>query len=366
MEEILIHYLLWLLGFIFLFKVYTLTEEKEDIEDINFSIIIPARNEQKNIENLLQSIKAQNIQPQEIIVVDDCSNDKTAEIALKNGALVITLKTLPGKWTGKNWACYNGAKSARTKLLLFLDADVKIESRDLHKILSAYKKDHVIITIQPFHTIKKVYEQFSLFFNIILIGGFGAFTAFGKRIKPAGLFGPCILINKDTYLKSFKQKEIKGNILENIKLGQYLMKHNQEIKYYCGKNGFSFRMYSGGMKHLIGGWSKGFFAGSLSTFFPLLIMIILWISGAVGAVRFLTLNALSFDILPLNLSILLYLLYAGQIYWMARKAGNFNFLAALFYPLPLLFFFLIFVKSFYHRIISRRTSWKQRKIKIRK
>ncbi|MBN1798741.1 MAG: glycosyltransferase family 2 protein [Spirochaetales bacterium] len=349
-----------------MFKINTLDNSQQCNKHIRFSIIIPARNEEKNIKRLLETIKAQKIQPHEVIVVDDCSDDKTAEIAAHNDARVIILKELPYKWTGKNWACYNGAQSAQNDLLLFLDADVEIEPGGLERIISSYKNNPGTVTIQPFHKIKKLYEQFSLFLNIVLTGGFGAFTIFGKKIKPAGLFGPCILIDKKTYLNSFTRKEIKNNIMENLKLGQYLIERNEKIKYYCGKNSFSFRMYPGGLKHLIQGWSKGFFSGSRATFLPLLIMIILWISGSVGAVRLGIIHSLSFNILTFSLSLTLYLLYSVQIYWMARKVGNFHFLTALFYPAPLLFFFFVYAKSFYHSIIQGKASWKDRKITVKK
>jgi glycosyltransferase involved in cell wall biosynthesis len=50
------------------------------------SIIVPARNESKNLPRLIHSIRAQRIWPLELLVVDDHSEDKTAEIAEAMGA----------------------------------------------------------------------------------------------------------------------------------------------------------------------------------------------------------------------------------------------------------------------------------------
>ena len=59
----------------------------------------------------------------EILVIDDHSEDKTAAAAEKEGAKVIKSRQMPPGWTGKTWACYQGAQSAAGSILIFLDAD---------------------------------------------------------------------------------------------------------------------------------------------------------------------------------------------------------------------------------------------------
>jgi len=85
------------------------------------SIIIPTLNEEKYLPKLLQSIKNQTIKPDEIIVSDARSKDKTREVAKAFGCKVIEEKppkSGPGK--GRN----TGEKIAGQNLLLFLDSDV--------------------------------------------------------------------------------------------------------------------------------------------------------------------------------------------------------------------------------------------------
>src|SRR6056297_3012952 len=80
------------------------------VEDV--SIVIPARNEAGNIGVLLDSIAGQRSRPGEVIVVDDQSNDATAEIARSYaaaGVKVIAAEQRPEGWTGKNWSCHCGA-----------------------------------------------------------------------------------------------------------------------------------------------------------------------------------------------------------------------------------------------------------------
>jgi glycosyltransferase involved in cell wall biosynthesis len=91
------------------------------------SIVIPARNEARNIAPLRESALASRYPRLEVIVVDDHSTDDTArsrEIAARDPRLrVITSPALPDGWFGKQWACATGAAAARGELLGFMDAD---------------------------------------------------------------------------------------------------------------------------------------------------------------------------------------------------------------------------------------------------
>lgn len=87
-------------------------------------VIIPARNEEAVIGPALASLMNQAAH---IIVVDDHSSDRTAEIARQQGATVILAGPLPPGWSGKLWAISEGLKHAATvapDYLLLTDADI--------------------------------------------------------------------------------------------------------------------------------------------------------------------------------------------------------------------------------------------------
>ena len=117
------------------------------------SIVIPARNEEKEIEVALKSVLAQGYNDFEVIVIDDRSTDQTAEIleglAKRNRKLQVHhISTLPGGWLGKNHALQYGAKQARGKLLLFADSDVVMQPSAIKRAVYYMQKnnlDHIVI-----------------------------------------------------------------------------------------------------------------------------------------------------------------------------------------------------------------------------
>ncbi|MFA4846006.1 MAG: glycosyltransferase [Patescibacteria group bacterium] len=81
------------------------------------TIVIPTKNEEHYLPQLLKSIRNQTVQPAEIIVADAQSSDRTREIARSFGAVVVE-----GGQVGL--ARNRGAAQVKTDLILFLDADV--------------------------------------------------------------------------------------------------------------------------------------------------------------------------------------------------------------------------------------------------
>ncbi|MDQ3848153.1 MAG: glycosyltransferase, partial [Thermoproteota archaeon] len=101
------------------------------------SIIVPARNEEENIEKCLLSLVSQDYPGFEIIAVDDISTDRTLAIMKKIESSshemrlkVISLHDNPDEWTGKTWASQQGYMQSRGDILLFTDADSYYKSKD--------------------------------------------------------------------------------------------------------------------------------------------------------------------------------------------------------------------------------------------
>jgi 4,4'-diaponeurosporenoate glycosyltransferase len=148
--------------------------------ETHFSIVIPARNEEQNLPRLLASIADSATRPAEVLVIDDASTDKTAPVAGSFGAQVLMSAQLPPGWTGKSWACHQGAQRAIGDLLLFLDADTYFVSGGLDRLIACWLRGRdrrFVISLLPYHEMTDAYEQLSLIFNLLMAAGAGGFGA---------------------------------------------------------------------------------------------------------------------------------------------------------------------------------------------
>ena len=357
--NLVIQTVFWALGFFFLFRIPRCRRNSGKIKPYpSVSIIIPARNEEKSLPVLLTSLRDQDFIPDEIIVVVDQSEDSTKEIAEREGVRTIQSEPLPEGWVGKPWACYQGAQIAKGDVFIFLDADTCIEKDGLKDIVNTYFERGGVLSIQPYHKTKRLYEQLSAFFNVIMMGAMGTFTVFGNLLKPIGLFGPCVVMRRKYYLEIGGHLAVKGEVVEDLALGNIIKKRKMLIYCYGGRGTISFRMYPNGMRELVDGWSKGFATGAVKTYIPVLLAIIAWVGGGISATRY-TIEAIS----SMNTILILvwtsaYLGYAIQVYWMLFRIGTFKFYTALFYPVSLLFFLVIFLRSVFMIFIRRSVRWK--------
>ncbi len=329
---------------------------------LRVSVIIPARNEEHNIGKLLQSLKEQTHKPYEIIVVDDQSDDRTASVAA--GFNVSTVKGTMSEdgWVGKSWACYQGAEKSSGDALLFLDADTCLTSTALSDLVSLYSERKGLVTVQPYHTMVKTYEQFSAFFNIVAMAGLNAFTPFGDRLRPGGGFGPCVMCSRQDYFSIGGHHTVKDRVLEDIALAKAFSAAGKRVSCYSGRGTISFRMYPDGFRSLIEGWTKGFAEGSASIRKPFLLMIILWITGCFEASE-AAITAISAQHSPSIWSTLaIYGLYVLQLRWILRRIGEFRVWTAVFFPLPLAFFAVLMAWSITQKHALKKVRWKGRTI----
>jgi hypothetical protein len=86
------------------------------------AILVPARDEARNIADCLRSLHGQG----DVLVLDDESSDATADLARAAGARVLAGSTPPPGWLGKPWACAQLAAATDHPILVFVDADVRL------------------------------------------------------------------------------------------------------------------------------------------------------------------------------------------------------------------------------------------------
>ena len=347
----------WAAGFLVLGRlrqcVSAAVWESASVEGL--SIIIPARNEEENLPTLLRSLAAQSVHPGEIIVVDDASTDRTAEVARELGARVFRSLPLPEGWRGKTWACHQGAQAAAGQKLLFLDADTWFEPDGLSRVLAEFQAGGGALSVAPYHAVRDFHEQFSAFFNLVMLAGTGAFTVLGDRYPQRGLLGQFLLIDRAAYQRAGGHEAVKGRILENFWFSKQLRNANVPMHCRSGRGVFSFRMYPEGWRQLVEGWTKGFASGAGQTPLPILLLTIVWL----GGLFFAPIGVVTTGVPLLWLAV--YGLCVVQVAWLLRRAGTFHWSAAIFYPVLVLFFFAVFTRSVFRS--GKTVSWKGRKIR---
>ena len=334
---------LWAAGFLLIGRFRTFPRKSKSLPARSISVIIPARNEEHNLPILLQSLREQSPRPCEIIVVDDASTDRTAAVAREHGATVLAGCPLAEGWRGKTWACHQGAKIARGDWLLFVDADAWFESGGLACITSHFTGG--AFSAGPFHAVRRPYEDLSLFFNLAMTVG----------TVPGGLFGQMLLVDRESYQRVGGHEAVKDRILENLSLAGRFRAAGIEVRSVTGRGAISFRMYPGGLRELMDGWTKAFAAGAGQTRRATMGIVVAWMIG-------LMLAPIGWIVLgDETLWMVFYLCCAGQVGWFARRVGAFRRITALVYPLPLIFFFLVFARSALRS--GRQVNWKGRVIR---
>jgi chlorobactene glucosyltransferase len=233
----------------------------------SLSVLIPVRNEEKNIGTLLGTLATLPYPDAEIIVYDDGSTDGTALIVegySRVGSRVKYLRgsELPEGWTGKNRACHNLAAEARGEYLLFLDADV-IVANDLLRNAVSYSVKHNLALLSMFPgqvmktTGEKIVVPFMFRILLSLLPLFLIRRCSWTSFSAAN--GQMMLFRGDTYRKHRFHERVKDRLAEDIEImreikrlrlkGDTLVGH-KEIRcrmyrsYSEGVNGFSRNIFS--------------------------------------------------------------------------------------------------------------------------
>ena len=344
-------------GYLLIRRVPSCPSAESDV-GASASIIIPARNEEQNLPRILRSIREQyDGRDDEIIVVDDGSTDSTAAIAAGLGACVITSAGKPAGWTGKSWACYQGAQRANGDLLLFLDADTYFVPGGLRRMKSCWlgrRDPRLVLSILPYHAMSAGYEQLSLIFNVLMAAGAGGFGAFAAP----QLFGQSLLIPRSLYFEAGGHAAVRGVVLENLRWAGKLRACGASLQCFGGKGALHMRMFPDGFQQMSESWAKAFTQGAVDSGPMVLVTSIIWIS-ALWSTTLLLFMARGYMALILAL---VYAILSLQLASTARQLGTYRLLTCLAFPLPLAYFCLVFGRATARRALRRKTNWRGREV----
>ncbi|WP_372949141.1 glycosyltransferase [Mariniphaga sp.] len=334
-----------------------LKTQKQDGEPL-VSVLIPARNEEHNIGNILNDLQKQSYQHIEVIVFNDQSTDRTTEIV---GAFaktderfqLINSKGLSEGWLGKSNACFQLATKATGEYFLFLDADVRVESGLFESALAQMQNHGLkLLSIFPKQEMITIAEKITVpVMNSILLSLLPmVLTRESSRPSLAAANGQFMLFEKETYQKLQPHEKVKTLLVEDILIARLYKKSEQKMQCMTGNETIRCRMYQNLNESLNG------FARSVAEFFggSHLAAFLYWLFGTFGvfAMLFGLPTVFTFVTLALMTGIILFISVSSrQPFWQ-------NLLLAI--PRQLLLGVIVFL-SFRNKKL-KKTKWKGRNI----
>lgn len=344
----------WALGWLLLWRLRPLPAAASNpsgvpVERPGVAVIIPARNEEHALPHLLSRILPQIGSQDEVIVVDDHSDDTTAIVAAQHGARVVTPPPLPTGWLGKPHACAFGAAESSAPVLLFVDADVRPAPDLMTRLAHAVaERPDVVTSIQPWHETEGWVEQASVLCNVTALMGCGAFTPAGHATSASVAFGPVLAVDRVTYdrVGGHAHPSVRSMHTEDIGLARVV----GGAELYTGHPDTSFRMYPEGLGQTVRGWTRSIATGARFTPWWIAVATLAWVWSLAGG----------WIATPI-----VYPLSALQVWVLGRRAASVHPLTALLYPIAVLAFVVIFLRSLVALVLGRRVEWKGRRIDAR-
>ena len=229
------------------------------------SIIVPARNEEASLAACLESLITQTGISFEIIVVDDDSTDRTADIARSFPRVhVVPAGPLPENWTGKNNAMSAGAKIAKGKWLLFTDADtVHLPGSLARAVAEAEQHGAALLSYSPEQELRGFWEKTVMPVIFAELAITYPPQAVSDPTSPiAAANGQYLMISRQAYDAVGGHTAIANNLLEDVAMARLVKSSGRKVFFRYGGNAVRTRMYRS-FAQMKEGWTK-----NLALLFP--------------------------------------------------------------------------------------------------
>lgn len=335
------------------------------VRERRVSVVIPARDEAVALPHLLAALDRQTVPADEVVVVDDHSDDDTGAVAFTAGAQVLPAPPLPEGWTGKSSACWYGAHQTTGDVLVFLDADTEPAPDLLARLVAELERGGGLVSVAPYHRMTRAYERLSALFHVIAVMGIGAASA--RPAAPVtGAFGPCLASTRADYANVGGHEVVRSAVADDIALARVFRRAGLPVHVVAGREAIRYRLYPNGLRQLADGWSKNFAAGAGSTPIVRFLLVMAWVIGLGTAAQVpfrAGLTALAGWSYPGILGWVAYAAFAAQLATMLRPLGNYSWVAPLF-PVALVAWFAVFFRSIVW-MIRGSVRWKGRIVSVR-
>ncbi len=232
------------------------------------SVLIPARNEEENVRNCVNSLLNQSYPNYEVLVLDDNSTDRTwqilTELSKSDGRLkIIKGEPLPSGWFGKHWACHQLSQNANGEVFVFTDADTIHNPNSLEDGIAGMLSENAdLITAFPREETLSFGERlmvplfpwFILCFLPLIVAYRTQSPAFSAAI------GQYLMIKRECYKKIGGYEAIKNEAVDDVVLARKVKANGLRWRMSLGYEQVSCRMYHS-FRDAYLGFTKNLFAG---------------------------------------------------------------------------------------------------------
>ena len=330
------------------------------------SVLVPARDEEENIEACVRSLLALNYPRFEVLVLDDHSADETYPLLCRlrdrdHRLRVLIGADLPPDWYGKPFACWQLAHAARGELLLLTDADCVFSPDALLLALGArqeYAAD--VVSLVPDLRADGFWERLLIPIQYFVIFAFLPTPLIRRTPYPwfAAANGAFLFLSRETYFDVDGHRAVRQQLAEDVKFAQHVKRQGKSLWYGDGSRTYRVRMYRG-LDELWSGFSKNLFP-AFSHNLPLLLWIVFFLVNVfvlppLWAVWGRSIRA-DWALLPLGAYLGLAAVRLGLTARFGRDSGGY----ALLNPLAWSLVVGIALSSAYRSLSGRGNAWKGR------
>ena len=348
-------------------------DQPEPEELIELTVIVPARDEEECLGACLHSLVTQSEpvftlgQDWELIVVDDQSTDRTAEIAHGfAGVTVMQADKLENGWTGKNNAIWTAARKARGRWLLFTDADTVHEPGNMHRALHEAKRHKVgMLSYSPRQIVSGLAQRTLMplvFSELALAYPPAKVSDPNQRVAAAN--GQFLLAEREAYRRIGGHASVAEKVLEDVELAFLAKRRKVGLRFRYAEDAVATRMYRT-TAAMIEGWTKNLallFNNPLATAIWRLLDIGLLVGLPWLAVKMWDARFGPHSLQWLGAGWVLALLWVRNLFrFYGRVAkSNFPLLDCALSPLGLPLFVVLLYRSWFKHRVVKQVSWKGR------
>jgi len=334
------------------------------------SVIVPSRDEARNLTRCLASLLALEGVDVEVLVVDGGSTDGSRELALLMARedprlRVLDEPPLPPGWVGKCWACWNGRQAATGEWLLFTDADTAHAPQSLARALAA-AQDADLLTGLTRQELGSAAERVAMpaTFTLIHAAARGAGDEAIRDPEHAIGNGQYLLFRASAYDRLGGHEAVKGSVVEDLALARLAALSGVRASFWDLSDSVRVRMYRGG-REMFRGWRKNVATGAAHTPAPAFALTAASFAAGLFAAPLALLALAQREWIAALLLASAWLLVS----WRVRKAQETTdgpgWPDALLHPLGFAFFGAVLVASAFDRLTGRGAVWKGRRYPLR-